>query len=151
MDHCSHNLAFSHFYWHFYSYHFSCASVAWVSSPHSKLRVYHLRLAFSFSLASWTMFISIPFENSPQLAAVCATVLSFLFAILAQAFGGASTGAGFIFGILFPPGYYVFALRAIAGFEIHQTTTNITKGDPDNNLAILPLMLAALVRVSRTR
>ncbi|KLO20603.1 P-loop containing nucleoside triphosphate hydrolase protein [Schizopora paradoxa] len=106
-----------------------------------------VHLLFGLSLASWSLFVAAPFENSPQLAAVASTFLSILFAILAQAFGHASSGAAFIFSIIFPPGFYVFAIRAIAGFEAHQIPTNLLKRDPDRQLALLPLIIAAIIDV----
>ncbi|KAI5121844.1 hypothetical protein M0805_003277 [Coniferiporia weirii] len=109
--------------------------------------VLFVHLLLGLSLASWSFFVSVPFGNSPQLAAVATTFLSVLFAILAQAFGRASTGAAFIFTIIFPPGFYIFAVRAIAGFEVHQIPTNVLHGDPDNGLALLPLIVAAIIDV----
>lgn len=100
---------------------------------------------FRLSLASWSLFVGTPFGSSPQLAAVASTFLSLLFAILAQTFGRASTGAAFIYSIIFPSGFYIFAIRAIAGFENNRIHTNILKGDPDNHLSLLPLMIAAVV------
>ena len=88
-----------------------------------------------------------PFEKSPQLAAVSAMFLSLLFAILAQAYGGATTGMAFIFSILFPPGFYVFAIRCIAGFELNHIPTNALHRDPDNQLVLLHLIIAAIVSV----
>ena len=101
-------------------------------------------------MASWSFFVGAPFGKSPQLAAVASTFFSVLFAILAQVFGRASNVAAFIFSIIFPPGFYIFSIRAIAGFENHQIHTNILNGDPDNHLRLLPLILAAIVRFSNT-
>ncbi|EGN93723.1 hypothetical protein SERLA73DRAFT_97671 [Serpula lacrymans var. lacrymans S7.3] len=104
-----------------------------------------VHLLLGTSLASWSFFIATPFGKSPQLAAVASTFLALLFAILALVFGHASTGTAFVFSIVFPPGYYIFAIRAICGWENHQIPTNALKGDPDNNLMLLPLIIAALV------
>ncbi|KZT22614.1 hypothetical protein NEOLEDRAFT_1071005 [Neolentinus lepideus HHB14362 ss-1] len=106
-----------------------------------------VHLLLGWSLASWSFFVSAPFGNSPQLAAVASTFLSIVFAILALVFGRAGTGAAFIFSVIFPPGYYIFAIRAICGFENHQLATNILKGDPDNNLVLLPLIIAAIIDI----
>ncbi|TFK56402.1 P-loop containing nucleoside triphosphate hydrolase protein [Heliocybe sulcata] len=106
-----------------------------------------VHLLFGWSLASWSFFVSAPFGNSPQLAAVASTFLSILFAILALVFGRAGTGAAFIFSVIFPPGYYIFAIRAICGFENHQLATNVLKGDPDNHLMLLPLIIAAIIDI----
>ncbi|KAG1747606.1 hypothetical protein EDB19DRAFT_1685642 [Suillus lakei] len=107
--------------------------------------IVHLLLGFSF--ASWSFFVAAPFGKSPQLAAVATTFLGIMFAILALVFSRASTVAATIFTLIFPPGYYVFAIRAICGWENHQIPTNILKPDPDNNLTLLPLIIAAVVDV----
>lgn len=104
-----------------------------------------IHLILGFSLASWSFFVAVPFGKSPQLAAVASTFLSLVFAILALVFSKASTGAAFIFTLIFPPGYYIFAIRAIAGFEVQQIGTNVLDPDPDNNLRLLPIMIAAIV------
>ena len=104
-----------------------------------------IRLGCRFTLTSWSFFVCAPFGNSPQLAAVATTLLAIVFAVVAQAFGGASTGAAFIYTIILPPGFYIFAIRAIAGFENNRIPTNLLKEDPDNQLTLLPLIIAALV------
>ena len=107
--------------------------------------VFVIHLLFGLSLASWSFFLAVPFGKSPQLAAVASTFCAILFAILAQAWSGTTTGAGFIYTIIFPAGYYIFVVRAIAGFELHQIPTNVLDADPDNNLRILPFIIAAIV------
>ncbi|KAG1886233.1 hypothetical protein F4604DRAFT_1675882 [Suillus subluteus] len=106
-----------------------------------------VHLLFGFSFASWSFFVAAPFGKSPQLAAVAATFLGIIFAIVALVFSSASTTAATIFTLIFPPGYYVFAIRAICGWENHQIPTNILKPDPDDNLILLPLIIAAIVDV----
>ncbi len=81
------------------------------------------------------------------MAAVASTILAIVFAILAQAWGSPSNGAAFIYSVIFPPGFYIFTIRAIAGFEVHQIPTTVLKPDPDNSLRILPLIIAAVVRI----
>ncbi|KAH8119799.1 P-loop containing nucleoside triphosphate hydrolase protein [Phellopilus nigrolimitatus] len=120
--------------WH--SRIFTGTSIAIVMSVHTLLGPL---------LASWSFFVSAWFESSPQLAAVVSTFLAIVFAILAQAFGSASTGAAFIFSLVFPPGFYIFTIRAIVGFEVNHVKTNLLKADPDNNLIILPLIVAAVI------
>jgi ATP-binding cassette subfamily A (ABC1) protein 3 len=99
-------------------------------------------------LASWSFFVAAPFGKSPQLAAVVTTFLSIVFVILALVLSKAGNGTAFIFSIVFPPGFYVFAIRAIAGYENHLLPTNALKGDPDNQLNLLGLIIAAIVRSS---
>ncbi|KAG2341981.1 hypothetical protein BDR05DRAFT_1060572, partial [Suillus weaverae] len=107
--------------------------------------IVHLLLGFSF--ASWSFFVAAPFGKSPQFAAVATTFLGIMFAILALVFSRASTAAATIFTLIFPPGYYVFAIRAICGWENHQIPTNVLKPDPDSNLTLLPLVIAAIIDV----
>ena len=106
-----------------------------------------VHLLFGFSLASWSFFIAAPFGKSPQLAAVASTFLGIIFALLALVFSKATTRVATIFSLIFPPGYYIFAIRAICGWENHQIPTNILKPDPDSNLTLLPLIIAAVVRL----
>ncbi|KAF4573510.1 hypothetical protein EYR36_008028 [Pleurotus pulmonarius] len=106
-----------------------------------------IHLLLGFSLASWSFFVAAPFGKSPQLAAVVTTFLSILFAILALVFGRAGSGAAFIFSIIFPPGYYIFAIRAICGFENHLLPANVLEPDPDNQLRLLPLIIAAIIDI----
>ncbi|KAH7911599.1 hypothetical protein BJ138DRAFT_1062831 [Hygrophoropsis aurantiaca] len=106
-----------------------------------------VHLLLGFSLASWSFFIAAPFGKSPQLAAVASTFLAIMFAILALVFSKASTLAATIFTLIFPPGYYIFAIRAICGWENHQMPTNLLKPDPDSHLTLLPLIIAAIIDV----
>lgn len=107
--------------------------------------IFVIHLLFGLSLASWSLFVAVPFGRSPQLAAVASTFCAIIFAILAQAWSTTTSGSGFVYSIFFPPGYYIFTVRAIAGFEVHQIPTNILHPDPDNGLRILPFIIAAIV------
>ena len=120
--------------WHFRI--FTATNVGLVIAVH---------LLLGLTLASWSLFVAAPFGKSPQLAAVASTFLAIVFAILALVFARASTGAAFVFTLLFPPGFYVFVIRAMCGFEVHQLATNIVHPDPDNQLRVLPLIIAAIV------
>lgn len=104
-----------------------------------------VHLLLGLSLASWSLFVSAPFGKSPQLAAIAATVLAIVFAILALVDGRAGTGAAFFYTLFFPPGFYIFAIRCMCGFELKQVGTNVVKPDPDNHLVLLPLLFAAIV------
>ncbi|KAI0370085.1 P-loop containing nucleoside triphosphate hydrolase protein [Pilatotrama ljubarskyi] len=106
-----------------------------------------VHLLLGLTLASWSFFVATPFGKSPQLAAVASTFLAIVFAILALVFARATTGAAFVFTLIFPPGFYIFAIRAIAGFEVHQLATSATQPDPDNALRLLPLIIAAIIDV----
>jgi ATP-binding cassette, subfamily A (ABC1), member 3 len=76
------------------------------------LLILAVHLLLGLVLASWSFFVSAPFGKSPQLAAVASTLLSIVFAILGLVFSRAGTGAAVIFSIIFPPGFYIFAIRA---------------------------------------
>ncbi|KAJ4470921.1 hypothetical protein J3R30DRAFT_3710877 [Lentinula aciculospora] len=109
--------------------------------------IFVVHVLLGFILASYSFFVAAPFGKSPQLAAVASTFLSIVFAILALVFSRASTGAAFIFSIVFPPGWYIFAIRAICGWENHQIATDVLKGDPDSGLVMLPLLIAAIIDI----
>ncbi|KAI0947262.1 hypothetical protein AcV7_009727 [Taiwanofungus camphoratus] len=106
-----------------------------------------IHLLLGLALASWSFFVSVPFGKSPQLAAIVSATLSIVFAILALVNKHASTTSAFFFSIFFPPGYYIFAIRAVCGFENHQIPTNMIDQDPDNQLVLLPLILAAIIDI----
>ncbi|KAH9926492.1 uncharacterized protein B0H18DRAFT_1118977 [Fomitopsis serialis] len=106
-----------------------------------------VHLLLGFTLASWSFFVSAPFGKSPQLAAIASTVLAIVFAILALVDGHATTGAAFFYTLFFPPGFYIFAIRCMCGFELHLIGTNVVKPDPDNQLVLLPLIFAAIIDI----
>ena len=104
-----------------------------------------VHLLLGLVLASWSFFVSVPFGKSPHLAAVASTFLGLVFAILALVLKSSQTGVLVVFSILFPPSFYIFAIKAICGYENHQFPTNILKGDPDRGILLLPLLIAAIV------
>ncbi|KAJ7729088.1 hypothetical protein DFH07DRAFT_218233 [Mycena maculata] len=120
-------------------------SQIWVLTNVLLILVVHILLGLT--LASWTFFIAAPFGKSPQLAAVCSTFLSILFAIIALILKRLGTGGAFIFTIIFPPGFYIFANRAISGYENHSLPTNALKGDPDDHLQLLTIIIAGIIDV----
>ena len=105
-----------------------------------------VHLLLGLVLASWSFFVSVPFGKSPHLAAVASTFLGLVFAVLALVIKSSQSGILVVFSILFPPSFYIFALKAICGYENHQFPTNILKGDPDMGIMLLPLLIAAIVR-----
>lgn len=107
-----------------------------------------VHLLLGLVLASWSFFVSTPFGKSPHLAAVISTFLGLVFAILALVTKSTHSGVLFIFSVIFPPSFYIFALKAICGYENHQFPTNALKGDPDRGIVLLPLMIAAIVSQS---
>ncbi|EIN14277.1 hypothetical protein PUNSTDRAFT_96008 [Punctularia strigosozonata HHB-11173 SS5] len=111
------------------------------------LLVLAVHLLFGLSLASYSLFLATPFGSSPQLAAVTSTFLSIVLAIIALIIRRPGNGVAFIFSVIFPPGFYIFAIKAICGWENEQIPTNASKGDPDDGLRLLPLMIAALIDI----
>ncbi|KAF9235154.1 hypothetical protein BU15DRAFT_78325 [Melanogaster broomeanus] len=83
-----------------------------------------IHLLLGFSLASWSFFIAVPFGKSPQLAAIASTFMAFILAILALV-SHASTGVATIFTLVFPPGFYIFAIRTMCGWENNLIPTNV--------------------------
>ncbi|KAI0066620.1 P-loop containing nucleoside triphosphate hydrolase protein [Artomyces pyxidatus] len=106
-----------------------------------------IHLLLGLSLASWSFFVGMPFGKSPQLAAVASTFFAIVFAILALVMGPVGSGTAFIYSIVFPPGYYIFAIRTIAGFENHLIPTNVLNADPDSGMRLLPILIAGIIDV----
>ncbi|KAL6298600.1 hypothetical protein BKA93DRAFT_743844 [Sparassis latifolia] len=106
-----------------------------------------IHLLLGWSLASWSFFVGMPFGKSPQLAAVGSTFLAVVLAIIALVIKHSSTGAAFVFTLVFPPAYYVFIIVAVTGWENHQIPTNILHPDPDSNLTILPFLVVAIINI----
>ncbi|THH18622.1 hypothetical protein EW146_g2403 [Bondarzewia mesenterica] len=110
--------------------------------------VFLIHLLLGLSLASWSLFVGMPFGKSPQLAAVASTFFAIVFAIIAMVMGAVGTGVAFIFSIIFPPGFYIFAIRIIGGFEVNQIPTNALKNDPKSHMMLLPLIIAAIACIN---
>ncbi|CCL98836.1 uncharacterized protein FIBRA_00841 [Fibroporia radiculosa] len=106
-----------------------------------------VHLLLGLTLASWSFFVGASFGKSPQLAAIASTVFAIVFAILALVDSRATTGKAFFFTLFFPPGFYIFAIRAMCGFEVHLLATNVIRPDPDNHLTLLPLIIAAIIDI----
>ena len=103
-----------------------------------------LHILLGLVLASWSFFVAVPFGNTPQLAAVVTTFLSVILTIIGLAIDTSTTWFMVSFSILFPPS---FTLKAICGYENHILPADVLRGDPDRNIQILPLLLAAVVRI----
>ena len=91
-----------------------------------------------------------PFGKSPQLAAVASTFFAIVFAIIALVMGAVGTGVAFVFSVLFPPAFYIFAIRIIGGFELSQVPTKVWEHDPKSHMLLLPLIIAAVVCIFLT-
>ncbi|KAF9535634.1 hypothetical protein CPB83DRAFT_878765 [Crepidotus variabilis] len=106
-----------------------------------------VHLLLGLVLGSWSFFVAAPFGKSPQLAAVVTTFLAIVCAILGLVLNGAKGGSVFIFSILFPPSFYIFALRVMVGFNNHQLATNVLDADPDTGARLLPILIAAIIDI----
>jgi ATP-binding cassette subfamily A (ABC1) protein 3 len=107
-----------------------------------------LHLLLGLVLAAHGLFLAVPFGKSPQLAATASTFGALGGAILALVLSGGSgnsTGAAIIFSLILPSGFYVYAVRAIVGWELHQIPTDALKPDPDNGIRLLPILLITIV------
>lgn len=105
-------------------------------------------LFLRLSLASWSLFVSVPYGKSPQLAAISTTFLSLLLAILALVLSPrASIGLQMIFTLLFPSSFFVFVVSAIAGFEATETPTSFIRPDPQRGGRIGALFLIAVINI----
>jgi ATP-binding cassette subfamily A (ABC1) protein 3 len=97
-------------------------------------------------LASWSLVVAVPFSESPQLAAVVATFLAVVLAILGMVVDTANSLVLVFFSLLFPPAWYIFALKAVCGFENHRMAADVLRADPDRGILIAPLIVVAIVR-----
>ncbi|KAJ7239752.1 hypothetical protein B0H12DRAFT_1204157 [Mycena haematopus] len=109
-------------------------SQIWVLTNVLLILVVHILLGLT--LASWSFFVAAPFGKSPQLARCFRRFCRFL-----------GTGGAFLFTIIFPPGFYIFANRAISGYENHSLPTNALKGDPYKNIQLLTIIIAGIIDV----
>ncbi|KAF7354426.1 hypothetical protein MVEN_01131600 [Mycena venus] len=92
----------------------------------------------------WSMFIAAPFGKTPQLAAVASTFFSILTAVLAIVLPIQGTIQATVFTCVFQPTFYVFAIRAINGFEHNGLITNPVLPDPDNHLNLIAFIIAGI-------
>ncbi|KAF9018074.1 hypothetical protein BDZ89DRAFT_1094172 [Hymenopellis radicata] len=126
-------------------------AVVWhyrIFSATSVVMIIFIHVLLGLVLASWSFFVAAPFGKSPQIAAVASTFLAVIFAVLALTFSPiANNYTAVVFTVLFPPGFYIFAIRAICGFENNQMAADAMKGDPDNGIYLLPLIIAAIIDI----
>ncbi|EJD51317.1 P-loop containing nucleoside triphosphate hydrolase protein [Auricularia subglabra TFB-10046 SS5] len=106
-----------------------------------------IHLITGLSLASWSLLVAVRFGKSPQLAAVFATFFALLFAILAVVLRNVATGVATIFTLIFPPSFFIFATRAIAGWENNELPTDALHADPDKGIVLLPILIAGIIDI----
>ncbi|CAE6439054.1 unnamed protein product, partial [Rhizoctonia solani] len=78
-----------------------------------------IHIITGLSLASFSLLASMPFHKSPQLAAISTTFLSLLLAIIAMLLPDSPTACA-MYTLIFPPGFYVFAIKSVSRFEQRQ-------------------------------
>ncbi|KAJ7347934.1 hypothetical protein DFH08DRAFT_1001291, partial [Mycena albidolilacea] len=103
--------------------------------------IFLINLISGLSLAGWSMFVAAPFGKSPQLAAVASTFFSILTAVLAMILEIKGTALSAVFTIIFPPSFFIFAIRTVDGFEHNGHFTSISHSDPDKNLVLFPFII----------
>lgn len=104
-----------------------------------------LHVLLGLVLASWSFVIAAPFSGSAQLAAILSTLLAVLLSIVGLLANLSETWALFGLSIVFPPTLYIFALRAICGYENKRLPLDLLRGDPDTGIRLLPILCAAVV------
>ncbi|CAG7851662.1 ABC transporter A family member 6 AltName: Full=ABC transporter ABCA.6 [Serendipita indica DSM 11827] len=105
-----------------------------------------INILTSFSLSSWSMLVGSPFGKSPQLAAIAATFLAILFAIIALVLKGGATLA-VVYTLVFPPGFFVFAILSLCAYEGQDIVPKISQPDPDHGTRISALFVVALIDI----
>ncbi|KAJ7862845.1 hypothetical protein B0H13DRAFT_1097709 [Mycena leptocephala] len=89
------------------------------------------------SLASWALFVAVPFGKS-QLAAIVSTFLALILSVIVVQTPIEGTTACAVLTVIFPPMFYMFAVRTIDGFEGARIHTDAT---------LLPLLVIAIINV----
>lgn len=117
----------------------------------SPVLIVAVHLLLGLSLGSWSFFVAVPFKQSPQLAAVVSSFLGILLAIMGLVIKSSSPALTVFLSMIFPPSFYIFALKAICGYENHSMPTDAMRGDPDSNMQLAPLLLAAVVCLAPPR
>ena len=104
-------------------------------------------------MASYSLFLALPFAKSPTLAAVVSTFMTIMLAIVGLVFAshrGCTTVTASIFTLLFPPGFYIFVIRSISGWELALSGAKIgvkeaSQRDPSDHLRIDALLAVGVV------
>ncbi|KAG8685402.1 hypothetical protein FRC08_013128, partial [Ceratobasidium sp. 394] len=88
-----------------------------------------------FSLASFSLVICMPFRKSPQLAAIGTTFLSIVFSIIAL-FIPMHPATTALYTLVFPPGFFVFAIKAVSRFEqkLQSARVAFVRGGPEGQI-----------------
>ncbi|KAH6912539.1 nod factor export ATP-binding protein I [Coprinopsis sp. MPI-PUGE-AT-0042] len=126
------------------------SAVLWHVQIWSRTSVAILILAhvvFGLSLASWSIFVAVPFGKSPGLAAVVTTFAGLAFATIAFAVKDHGTITATVLTIFFPPMFYMYAIRGIGSYELVRLGTNMLKGGGEYPFTLIALVIAAIVNI----
>lgn len=124
--------------WHVALFHHTSAGV-----------VIFIHLLTGFGLASWTLFFSVPFSKSPQLAAAVTTLVALVLGIVPLVlFIELGPILPAILSFFFPPMFYVFALKNISAFETNGMPVSFSEFDPTYSTQLSAMVIAAVVRFS---
>ncbi|KAG9125344.1 hypothetical protein FRC07_008009 [Ceratobasidium sp. 392] len=115
--------------------------------PSLGLRVLTSEYTYRFSLTSFSLLACMPFRKSPQLAAIGTTFLALLCSIVALLAPMTSVIAA-LSTLVFPPGFFVFAIRAVSRFEMNQQRAHATFKHGESDARILAyVMLVGSVNI----
>ncbi|KAG8799616.1 hypothetical protein FRC17_007080, partial [Serendipita sp. 399] len=92
------------------------------------------------------MLVAAPFGKSPQLAAIAATFLAILLAIIALVVKG-GLGLSLIYTLVFPPGFFVFVILGLSAYEQDSKVPNISVPDPEYGNRVGALLFVAFIVV----
>ncbi|QRV97372.1 ABC transporter [Ceratobasidium sp. AG-Ba] len=88
-----------------------------------------IHIITGLSLASFSLLACMPFRKSPQLGAIATTFLTVLLSIIALLVPRNPTACA-MYTLIFPPGFFVFAIKAVSRFEqnLHGAQVGTSRG-----------------------
>ncbi|KAH6912560.1 nod factor export ATP-binding protein I [Coprinopsis sp. MPI-PUGE-AT-0042] len=106
-----------------------------------------VHVVFGLSLASWSIFVAVPFGKSPGLAAAMSTLAGLVLAAVAFAVKKYDTTIAVVLTVLFPPMFYPHAIRGIGSYELDTLGTNMLKGGGEYPFTLIALVGAAVLNI----
>ncbi|KAH6912548.1 nod factor export ATP-binding protein I, partial [Coprinopsis sp. MPI-PUGE-AT-0042] len=126
------------------------AAVLWhvqIWSRTSVVIILLVHVVFGLSLASWSIFVAVPFGKSPGLAAVVSTFAGLALAAVAFAVKDYSTSTAVVLTLLFPPMFYMHAIRGVGSYELEGLGTNMLTGGGEYPFTLIALVVVAIVNI----
>ncbi|KAF8760089.1 P-loop containing nucleoside triphosphate hydrolase protein [Rhizoctonia solani] len=117
----------------------------WSIFTHTPLGLFiGIHLITGFSLASWALLVAQPFYKSPQLAAIACSVLAVVLVFWPCCLEGRGLRlwSMLLFVRFGQPGFYVFALKSLAAWELADHPVELFKPDTDGFMFGPPLIAA---------